>query len=629
MAEAAEKSKVVTRLQPGFRFGKYQILRELGRGGMGAVFEVEDQILKRRAALKTLCERLAADPEAVARFQAEGRAAAGLVHNNVVSVFEVDCRDGVHYLVMELVKGRSAADWLKEGGPFGWWEATLILTEVCRGLGAAHAAGLMHRDIKPANILIGSRGGVKLADFGLAKPVRGRSLALTKPGELLGSPQYMSPEQCQGLPADHRTDIYALGAAYFTLVSGRPVFDKPKSPLQWIFAHTTEKPPELHKVVSGVPAICSVLVWKAMAKKPEERFQSCAEMAELAEQALRIKDPRRRSTASMEIPLPAGAAGRPRTGSSQAVPLPRAAGDRPRSGSSMDIPLPGVPAGRKPRPSAGKDWTERFFWPVVTAGVGLLGVVIGLVLADRRTEPPPPAPAPKSAPVRKNMSEPPPDPEPKRAPETQPAPPEPPPNLEPKRAPETQPAPPEPPPDRKPKPAPEPEPAPEPAPPAKVGQAAKPPGSADEMFAEAERLMTSGDVAGAAKLYRSAADQGHAAAQNNLGFMYEEGRGVVRDDAEAVRWYRKAADQGHTAAQYNLGSMYAEGRGVVRDDAEAVRWFRKAADQGDARAQLALGRLLKAGRGVAADPKEAAEWFRKAAAQGDAEAKAELEKLGG
>jgi serine/threonine protein kinase len=271
--------------------GKYRITGKLGQGGMGVVYEAEDVLLGRRVAVKLLPASVAGNPRALERFLREARAAARLNHPNVIAVLDVDQRDGDTYIVMELIRGGSAADLVAQRGPLPWPEATRIIADACRGLAAAHAVGLIHRDIKPANILLhngdGSRGKaegsapppmlVKLADFGLAKISEQTGTSLTDTGSVLGTPDYMSPEQCRSEQLDDRSDIYSLGAAYFKLLTGQAPYVAETS-LQILFAHCEKPVPDPCRLQPSIPAACAVVVQRAMAKEPSARFQSAVEM---------------------------------------------------------------------------------------------------------------------------------------------------------------------------------------------------------------------------------------------------------------------------------------------------------------------------------------------------------------
>jgi len=257
----------------GNRLGKYLLTGKLGSGGMGVVYEAEDALLKRKVAIKLLSDTSAA-PDLMQRFLQEARAAARLSHPNVVAIHEIDQQSGTYFIVMELVRGGSAQDFLDQHGPFDWPEATRIVADVCRGVQAAHAAGLIHRDIKPANIMRDEGGTVKLADFGLAKVLQPSSLApVTQSGLVAGTPEYMSPEQCRADPIDERTDVYSLGATYYTLLTGRPPYQA-DNPMEVMFGHCTAKIPDVRAANPGLPAWCARIIERALAKRASDRYPS-------------------------------------------------------------------------------------------------------------------------------------------------------------------------------------------------------------------------------------------------------------------------------------------------------------------------------------------------------------------
>ncbi len=261
------------------RLGKYLLKSKLGQGGMGVVYLATDTRLKRDVALKVLPKEMASDEAAVKRFLREARVAARLNHPNVVAVYDVDQQRGYCYLVMELVNGCTASDLLAQG-PLSWTEATRLIAEACRGLAAAHEAGLVHRDIKPSNIMRTNDGLVKLADFGLAKAADDSNNVknpLTQSGTILGTPHYMSPEQCRGEPIDPRSDLYSLGATYFALLTGHAPFSDP-NPLQVMFAHCSKPTPDPSTLRDDLPVACSAVVMKALAKNRSERFASAKDM---------------------------------------------------------------------------------------------------------------------------------------------------------------------------------------------------------------------------------------------------------------------------------------------------------------------------------------------------------------
>ncbi|MDB5309101.1 MAG: serine/threonine protein kinase [Gemmataceae bacterium] len=274
----------------GTRLGKYLLTGRLGSGGMGVVYVAEDPLLQRTVAIKLLPAEVTAAPKARDRFLLEARAAARLSHPNVVPVHEVDEHEGAYYLVMEQVRGGSVEDLLDAEGFIDWPEATRIISDACRGLGAAHAAGLIHRDIKPSNILVSHDGTAKLADFGLAKPSAPTGTPLTEAGTILGTPYYMSPEQCRSESSlDCRTDIYSVGATYYTLLTGREPYSA-ESVVEIMFAHCSHPVPDPCEINPDIPPACTAIIRRAMAKDPAARFGSAAEMLRALE-AVRAEPP--------------------------------------------------------------------------------------------------------------------------------------------------------------------------------------------------------------------------------------------------------------------------------------------------------------------------------------------------
>jgi CheY-like chemotaxis protein len=264
-------------LPRGTRLGNYVISGLLGRGGMGIVYEAENPQLGRKAAVKILPRSLSTDAGALARFQTEARAAARIEHPNVVGVYDVGEWDGHRFIVMQFVAGGTAQARLDANGAFPWAEAGRIAAQACRGLAAAHACGVLHRDIKPSNIMLGADGTVKLGDFGLAKvlevlvPASG-----TQSGELLGTPEFMSPEQCRNEPLDARSDVYSLGASYHALLTGRAPYEG--NTVSVIYGQCFGDLPDPRTIRPDVPEACAAFVRKAMSKSPAARFPSAAAM---------------------------------------------------------------------------------------------------------------------------------------------------------------------------------------------------------------------------------------------------------------------------------------------------------------------------------------------------------------
>ncbi len=267
----------------GRNVARYQIVELLGMGAMGVVYRAFDTLIERDVAIKILPPELAADEATRNRFLAEAKAAGRLANPYVVALHEVGQQDGTDYIVMELMDGGNLAQVLQRSGGFTPAEATRILADACRGLAAAHAAGMIHRDIKPSNLLLNSEGSVKLADFGLAKRSLAAGQHLTLTGQVVGTPYYMSPEQCQSKTLDPRTDIYSLGATYYSLLTGLTPYHEIESTVQVMFAHVHGEPLDPRKVNPAIPELCAAIVSRSTAKNPGDRYQTALDMhADLA-----------------------------------------------------------------------------------------------------------------------------------------------------------------------------------------------------------------------------------------------------------------------------------------------------------------------------------------------------------
>ena len=204
----------------GRRFGAYEVLEELGAGGMGNVYRAKNVTLERIVALKTLAPQFATDEGFVQRFLKEARAAARLNHQNIVQIYDFGCEEGVYYLAMEYVDGQSLRTLLKRRGRFSERDALALIRQAVRALAVAHAEGLVHRDIKPDNLMLTAKGELKLVDLGIAKRVD-EEQGMTQTGQAVGTPQYISPEQIRGArDIDARADIYSLGATFYQLITG-------------------------------------------------------------------------------------------------------------------------------------------------------------------------------------------------------------------------------------------------------------------------------------------------------------------------------------------------------------------------------------------------------------------------
>ena len=272
----------VTQLEPGSMLGKYEIRHELGRGAMGAVYLAFDPMIEREVAIKVLPDDVAGRPMALDRFLTEARSTGKLNHPHVVSIYDIAEHNGLYYIVMELLTGGSLSERTENGAAMPWRDACRMVAEAAEGLAAAHAAGLVHRDIKPENLMTTSDGIVKVVDFGLSKLVDAANdtrEATTKVGAILGTPQYMSPEQCHTAAVDGRSDIYGLGGTLFRLLTGRLPYQQFPAVMQVMMAHVNKPVPDSLKHKPDLPEACGRIVQRAMAKDPEDRFQDAADMA--------------------------------------------------------------------------------------------------------------------------------------------------------------------------------------------------------------------------------------------------------------------------------------------------------------------------------------------------------------
>jgi protein kinase-like protein len=280
----------------GTQIGPYQMLEPIGKGGMGEVYKGWQTTLNRPVAIKILPSELAANPEFRARFEREARTVATLKHPNIVSVFDFGETDGRYYMVMEYVDGQELSDYIRSARRLSPREVAAIVTEIASALDYAHGQGLVHRDVKPSNIMlqkvtdVGSRGTMHrasteihpyrpiLMDFGIAKIVGG-STGITQTG-LMGTLEYVSPEQiASAKEVDGRADLYSLGVVVYQMLTGELPFIA-DSAARLVFAHLQQPPPDPCDLVPELPTMASLAVLKALAKKPEERFQTVGEFAD-------------------------------------------------------------------------------------------------------------------------------------------------------------------------------------------------------------------------------------------------------------------------------------------------------------------------------------------------------------
>jgi len=260
----------------GKEIGRCTIQRKLGQGGMGAVYLAHHPGLNRSVAIKVLPGDLASKPEFKDRFFREARLAARLEHPNVVQVHDVGEEQGVHYISMQYVEGKSLDEILKERKKLSVNEALSTAKRVAVALSAAAKLGIVHRDIKPHNILISKDGVVKVADFGLAKD-EDANRSISEPGVIMGTPYYMSPEQARGEKVDHRSDIYSLGATLYHMLSGKRLFDG-GSPVSIVMKQVNDRPVPIRELEPTVPEAVATLLDRMLQKNPADRFASAEEL---------------------------------------------------------------------------------------------------------------------------------------------------------------------------------------------------------------------------------------------------------------------------------------------------------------------------------------------------------------
>ncbi len=274
-------------LRAGDRLGPYEIVAPLGAGGMGEVYKARDTRLGRDVAIKVLPAHLSANPELRARFEREARAISQLNHPRICSLHDIGSQDGVDYLVMEHLEGETLAGRLAKG-PLPLIDVLRYGSEIASALDCAHRSGIVHRDLKPGNIML-TKGGARLMDFGLARPMRLSPVAgalsgsptgsrpITAEGTIVGTFQYMAPEQLEGKETDARTDLWALGCVLYEMATGERPFEG-TSQASLIAAILKEQPRPILEVQPMVPAVLRAIVARCLEKQPEERFQSARDL---------------------------------------------------------------------------------------------------------------------------------------------------------------------------------------------------------------------------------------------------------------------------------------------------------------------------------------------------------------
>jgi serine/threonine protein kinase len=348
----------------GKKIGKYLIKEKLGSGGMAEVYKGYQENLDRFVAIKLMHAFLVADQDFLNRFQREARAMAALNHPNIVGVYDFDVYgENSYYLVMEYIRGGTLKERLEElarrGERLPLTDAVKMIAEIADALAYAHRRDMVHRDIKPANIMLNEDSGrAVLTDFGIVKLVGSQSMAFTATGALIGTPAYMSPEQALGKSGDHRVDIYSLGVMLFQMVTGTLPFDA-DTPLAVVMKHVNSPTPEPSSITPDIPWGLQEVIMKAMAKSPEDRFNSAGEMAA----ALRAVDLSAASTRPMAPVVP---------------PKPNL--DYPTP-TKTEVMLPAVDTAVASPPPTPSETKKRPAWLLPALGVVLLLAIVGGVLA--------------------------------------------------------------------------------------------------------------------------------------------------------------------------------------------------------------------------------------------------------
>ena len=257
------------------QFGPYQIISELGRGGMAVVYRALQPSVNRIVALKVLPSSAEGDAESLRRFQREAETAANLSHENIVKVWEASVDSPPYYIALEFLEGGTLAERLQRG-PLALDEALAIAAKLCSALGHAHDRGVVHRDVKPANIMFDAAGRPVVTDFGIARATD--RTQLTAPGSKFGTPNYMSPEQAKGLPADFRTDVYSAAAVLYEMITGNPPFAG-DDPLPVMYRIVNDEPTPPSALNPALPRTLDALIMRALDKDPRKRYHTGSEMA--------------------------------------------------------------------------------------------------------------------------------------------------------------------------------------------------------------------------------------------------------------------------------------------------------------------------------------------------------------
>ena len=598
-------------MMKGFQLGTYIFEEKLGEGGMAEVWRARNPLLNTQAAVKFLVPKLAGNPEIEKRFLAEGKRQAALQHPNIVSAFDFHYVDNRSYLVMRFVDGENLEQRLfKLQSPMSASEAVGVSRDVLSALEYAHAQGVVHRDIKPSNLLVENGGRVHVLDFGIAL-VLGEE-RLTRVGTAIGTPHYMSPEQIVGARTiDGRSDIYSFGCVLYQMLTQATPFDATEQDgnVDYIVKdkHLREQPAPPSKINAAIPEYLDKVILRCLAKKPEERYRTCADVlaalsgARPAAATAPGRTPTVIESVTRQPPLP------PRP--SHTTVQPQTAPPRP---ISVSVP-PIVRTAPKTNAGKGPLW----------AGAGIAVVCLataGYFATHRGSADPQPKPdRVGSQQTAKSVPEKPPGDQAPQLAVNRPAktdgnlagaksqPPRgiPSPESGPGRATVTNP----------------------PVPVPKVPPVE--PLNVDKLLSEGKMQLAEHKNPEARESFRQAADAGNAQAMVLLGVMYAQGLGGPKSDSDAANLFQQASGLGYASGSYNLGLMYEGDKGVAASPGNAARaalLYQKAVEQrgGNPSAAFRLGYLYEIGRGVPREPAKARRYYE---LSGIPEAKARLANL--
>jgi TPR repeat protein/serine/threonine protein kinase len=601
--------------------GPYEILEEVGRGGMGAVYKARDPRTGRKVAIKVLLKGRNSDPLTRKRFEREARALAKVDHPHVVRLLDLGEDRGSPYLVLEFHTQGSLEEALK-AKPLDPLMAIHLGIQLAAGLEAAHACGVLHRDLKPENVLYGADGFAMLTDFGLAKDLNreGETQRLTESGIFLGTPGYWAPEQATGKTekCGPATDAYGLGAVLYAALCGRPPV-LGEGLIAILKATVDERPPALRSMRPDVSRDLESVVMRCLEKEPSARWASAGELKRALTACLGSAQEHRLSRSKWRLPLALGGVAialgvvsvviQLRAALSPIAPAPTPSAVASRGAAPRVARQPsGEP--RRTTPSGPDALLENakaaaaegrmkdcaaLIRQAADKGHGPAMVTMGRMLEAGRGVAEDPGQAAKwyrraaelgnkdgmnrlgrmqalGLGLAKNLEQ-----------------------------------------------------------AAMWYRRSAEMGVPESMDALALLLRTGQGVpfneVEARRWYRRAAEKGYAPAMTSLGFALQAGHGGNQDEEEAAQWFRRAAEKGHPDGMDNLGIMLETGRGVAKDQARAVYWFRCAAELGSLAGMTHLGTMLRNGHGVARDDTQAARWFHKAATGGHADAMQNMGKM--